>query len=563
VSPELRFSLSLAGDQVVLAITGTNVPAGLFQVQRPVPGMAGEALDALQEGDIDKTTYNNLVNVLSGWFFDNEVREILKNSLPGNGSGLRLVFVIKDNVRTLMSELPFELLWHETPDSPLIVRKDVKCLVYRLEKSAAAASNPALKNWPLKVLLVRSSPPDQNAVPTVAGLRTHILELGERFGKDMVQVDVISGEPGIDRPATWSKLQAHLQQSNQYSLMVYFGHGRLAHTAGERVAQILLEAEDGGGNQPISSGQLAKLLTDVPIPVVLLTGCVTAADPAGVERRSGAAQGVAQALVNSSVAGVQVAVGMRTEVRTDAAEEMLKAFFSALLDRTKGGDIDAAVWSARSKLFLTKPFPPSWAAPVVFRAIETEPLLDFVAQPVSFEVSRDMDKFLQFRARFWKFLPDLTGEALDEVEVAIVGLEESLREAGLKIGPLMMPERANAVPGKQATFSVFLHGTLSIRSLTGSIVVPESAARITAVKLTPAAKNAGFKMAEPTHTSTFSIESIDGTQKLLDDKELLTVTMDVPTTAPPGIHSLKLEVSEIVPRAKYWPGDNVLVVRPA
>ena len=57
-----------------------------------------------------------------------------------------------------MAGLPFELLWHDTPANPLVLRKDIQSLIYKLEKSPTAASSPAATNWPLKILIVRAKP---------------------------------------------------------------------------------------------------------------------------------------------------------------------------------------------------------------------------------------------------------------------------------------------------------------------------------------------------------------------------------------------------------------------
>ena len=173
----------------------------------------------------------------------------------------------------------------------------------------------------------------------------------------MVQVDVISSEAGIDRPATWQGLRDHLKLTDDYNVLVYLGHGELTPSShGEQpIGQLYIESEDGAGHQPISAPMIARLLAIYPIPVVVLAGCMTATQADG--RISGGDQGVAQALINSSEAGVQVAVGMRMELETAAATSFLKAFFTSLLSQESAGDIDRAV------LCLGRRALPQWPAP--------------------------------------------------------------------------------------------------------------------------------------------------------------------------------------------------------
>ena len=221
----------------------------------------------------------------------------------------------------------------------------------------------AAQSWPFKVLLVRAFPPDLDPVPEVAPLVGKILAAGAAYGAGMVQVDVLSREAAIDRPATWAAFKERLQEEKNYNMLVFLGHAELAPAlaGGEPVAQLYMEAEDGQGSQPIDAPQLARLLADCPVDVVVLAGCLTAAEPvAGAVRARSGAQGVAQALVNSSDAGVEVAVAMRTELRTTAAVTFLQSFFKSLLNPkpnakgvVSGGNIDTAVRAARTELFST------------------------------------------------------------------------------------------------------------------------------------------------------------------------------------------------------------------
>ena len=566
---ELRIALALAGNNISVALHGPAVPGNLRIIQRPLLELDAGVLEELRRGEIKEPGFKQLVQQLNDWLLDQEVRQILGHSIPNNGGRLRIVFTVTDEVRAYMAGLPFELLWHDTPANPLVLRKDIQSLIYKLEKSPTAASSPAATNWPLKILIVRAKPPDLGDVPPVNGIRQHILNLGAHFGPDMVQVDVISSEPGIDKPATWTGLRNHLRKTSDYSLMVYLGHGEIvpAQIGGEPVGQVFMESEDGGGHQPISSPQLAILFRKHPIPVILLAGCLTAADPGAATRQRGGEQGVAQALVNSSEAGVQVAIGMRTELRTDAAVRFLEAFFTSFLDAKHGGDIDAAVRAGREELFLDGPFPPSWASPVVFRAIEREPLLEFVSQPVSFQVSKEMDKWIHVRAKLWKHLPDQlaaggNSEALQGVKAAIKEIEELLCAEGAKIGPLLMPEHAIVQPGKDVTFAVDLDGNMSVRTLKGNILIGNNAAVITGITLAQSARTAGLNLIPDPggNANVFHIVSASAGPIRLPEGKFLEVSITGAADAAPGLYPITVGVETISPQAKYWPGDNVLIV---
>jgi hypothetical protein len=457
-----------------------------------------------------------------------------------------------------MAQLPLELLWHDTADKPLVLRRDVQSLVYLLSKAATPQVNLATRNWPFKVLIVRANPPDLGGqVPEVGKLKTHILDKGLHYGQDMVQVEVISQEAGIDRPATWAAVKDHLKTTSDYNVLVYLGHGELlpAHTGGQPIGQVFLETEDGGGHEPVSAPQLAKLLALYPIPVVVLTGCLTGAEAPGVPaRKRGGEQGVAQALVNSSEAGVQVAIGMRTELRTNAAMTFLKAFFESLLskDIKQAGNIDRAVWMARNELFLDATFPPSWAAPVVLRASEQEPMIPYLAQRITFPISAEMQKLLDIRAVLWKHLPG--------TKTALVDVELKLRDEGLKHGPLLLPRELTLAPNTAGQTAIDVAGTLTVSKLTGRLTVSGEGMEVQSLSATQALLDAGFRLlTDAADRSLFMLESKTGAAKALPEGEILRADIVVGAAAP-GLYPIALDVQRTDPAVVCWPGDTMLTV---
>lgn len=571
MTSELRIALSLAAqDTVSLAVQGDKVPQGLLALQRTLLKLNEDDMEEFRRGVLDNAKLQGIVGQMNDWLLDVKLRGILDASIPPNGSRLRLVFVVNDEVRRLMAGLPFELLWHDTPDKPLVLRRDIQSIIYKLEKASDAPVNPAANNWPFRVLIVRANPPDLGGkVPEVAKLQEHILRQGAHFGPKMVQVDVLSSEAAINQPATWSAFREHLENiSSDYNVLVYLGHGEVipAQTGGEPVGQLFFESEDGGGHQPISSPQLARLLSNYPIPIVLLTGCLTGAEPAGSPARMrGGEQGVAQALVNSSEAGVQVAIGMRTELKTTAAMGFLRAFFSSLLKSEDKGNIDRAVWAARDKLFLDNPFPPSWAAPIVFRASEQEPAIDYLARPVKFEITPRMAVLLDARAVLWKQLPKnitIQGgtDILPGVKTALTDVEALLKEEAKQHGPVLMPAHAVLQPGQTDSTTVQLDGQLTITKLTGRILIGGDAAAVTGIAAGSALDPGAVRfLTTPNDRSFFELQSINGQPVTLQTGELLKVDIRG-NQAQPNLYPITLDIQTLEPNTKFWPGDNILVI---
>jgi hypothetical protein len=548
-------------------------------VQRQVLSLPAADLEQFRRGEMVQAKVEELVAKVNDWLLDSELRSLLTVCLAGgNGSRTCIVFEVPDESRNLVAEVPFELLWHDTPAQPLVLRKDIEALVYLLAKAGVQMTeNPATRSWPFKVLIVRPNPPDLGGqVPEVKTLRDHILVKGAHYGGGMVQVDVLSAEDGIGQPATWDAVQEQLARTHDYSVLVYLGHGELVpqHSGGQPLGQLYLEAEDGLGHKPVSAPQIARLLSKYPIPVVVLTGCLTGAEaPGAPARQRGGEQGVAQALVNSSEAGVQVAVGMRTELRTDAAITFLKAFFTSLLNPTKdalgsvpGGDIDRAVWEGRNTLFLqTGLFPPHWAAPVVFRAVEEEPIIRILAQPTEFQVTRDMKMLLEIRATLWKDLPEQslsegTPAMLMAIKKPLLAVEKKLREEGLKHGPMLLPCHAMIGAGQQGEVLVELAGTLRVSLLRGCLAVAGGTAAALRMTVPKAVRDAGFQLlTDSEDQACFELRSRDGTAKVLPEGELLKIVVQVGQTQP-GLYAITLDIHEVVPKSIFWPGDNVLVV---
>lgn len=575
MSAELRISPVLAGpDHITLVVKGAGLPAIGKQLTRALPSLDEQQLENFRRGSIDDAKLKELSDTVTDWLFGADLRALLAAALPANAGGLRLVVEVPDELRSILCQLPFELVWHDTPDRPLILRNDVQSLVYVLAKAPQSGAMAPAQNWPFKVLLVRAFPPDLDEVPEVAPLVAKIRAAGAQYGAGMVQVDVLSREPAIGSPATWRAFKERLQEAKDYNMLVFLGHGELvpSATGAEPIGQLFLESEDGQGSQAVSAPQLARLLSDCPVDVVVLAGCLTGADPpGGAARRRGGAQGVAQALVNSSEAGVEVAVAMRTELRTTAAVTFLERFFKSLLNpkpnasgQVSAGNIDDAVRAARRELFLDNVFPPQWAAPVVLRSNEAEPFIDYLAQPITFNISPGLDMLLEIRSTLWNGLADYSHaqgvpDQLQGKMVALAEVETRLRVEAGQIGPFIMP-RQLTIPAGQAGEAVFeLRGALALAMLSGRVV---AAGGISVHGLSlPAAMQADFQLlADAQDPTVFELRSKTGAARALPEGEVLRATLNVGADVGFGVYRVAIQIHRLNPPSVLWPGHGIAIV---
>jgi CHAT domain len=573
VSAELRITPVLtAPGQMMLMVSGPNMPVRK-QLVRAVPVFDDAELESFRRGTITSVKLQELSDKVTEWLFGAELRDVLARALPANAGGLRVVVEVPDDVRPLVWQLPLELVWHDTPERPLLLRKDVQSLVYVVAKARTpGAAEP--QNWPFKVLLVRAFPPDLDPVPEVAPLVAKILADGARYGDGMVQVDVLSREAAIGRPATWPAFKERLQEAKNYNMLVFLGHAELAPAlaGGDPVAQVFLESEDGNGSRAIDAPQLARLLADCPVDVVVLAGCLTGVEPPGAAvRRRGGAQGVAQTLVNSSEAGVEVAVAMRTELRTTAAVTFLERFFKSLLNPTpdaagqvSGGNIDWAVRAARRELFLDAVFPPQWAAPVVLRANEHEPYIGYLAQPVQFTISKRMDMLLEVRSTLRTGIADYSfaqgaPEQLQGKMQVLAGIDDTLRAEAAQVGPFIMPQPLTVAPGQAGTVVFELRGALTIATLAGRVAV-SGGIPVRALKLAAAAQADFRLLADAQDPSVFELRSKTGVAKLLPAGEVLRADIDVGAAVPFGLYRIAVEIHHLHPPSVLWPGDDIVLV---
>ncbi|GAA1575670.1 hypothetical protein GCM10009827_116890 [Dactylosporangium maewongense] len=234
-------------------------------------------------------------------------------------------------------------------------------LVVRMPLARRVAAQPQGFELPpqrstLNILVVTARPDGAKDV----GYRTLSRPLldGMRRADRPVVVDLV-------RPGTWPALREHLRQvskahGNGFYQVVHFDvHGSVAEFAdlekGRRAdrflfgspafegkrAFVFFETATEGKAEPVSAADIAALLAEHRVPVVVLSACQSAKEP--VSEAS-----LAQRLVE---AGVPVAVGMAYSVTVTAAEQAMPLFYEEL---SQGEDPMAAMLTARRSLFETK-----------------------------------------------------------------------------------------------------------------------------------------------------------------------------------------------------------------
>jgi hypothetical protein len=333
------------------------------------------------------------------------------------------------------------------------------------------------------------------------------------------------------------------------------------------ISLLQLEGADSK-HEPVTSKQLASILHHRPVPVVLLAGCLTAAQPGAIPdpdipKWMRGNQGMAQALINSE-SGVQFAVGMRCQVDAGDAEAFLERFFTSLLT-TNRGNVEMAVARARTLLFQTKPDSSCWAAPVAFTSLKPEPLFEYMTKPPKFQMTETMKQAIGIRTTFlWPVLEERKGgmrsAALDK---AVKENRASLAAEVLKHGAFLMPELVDdARPGTKVAVPLTLEGPLTLRRLEGKFVVG-GGLQIEKIEAGPELAGGNFNVwtnaADP---ASFQIQTKNGNAAALPQGAIVTLQLSIPAETL-GCCLVNLEVAFTDSGQAYWAGHNAVIVVPA
>ncbi len=532
---------------------------------RQLPDLAASDLDELRLGQPTDEVVDRVTAKVSEWLLNPnpnthkaelDLAKILGLAQAAGGSS-RLLFSARDiddpALRSQLFDIPMELLVQEKNGEPFITNNRVAAMIHLLPKAIQPPTSSKAGALPFKVLVVRSNPDDLGkAVPEAAELQKHILEQRPDL-KDNLVVDVLSSENGFQAAGRPTREQFVKQLEQPYDVLVYLGHGdvRQPDAGALPIGALLLENEDGTAHDSFDAKRLSSLLHTRPVPVVLLVGCLTAAElPQGVQisdlksdipRWMRGSQGVAQALINGQ-SGVQLVVGMRYRVERNDALVFLKRFFKSLLTDTKlVGNVEAAVRSARVDLRVLGKQHISWAAPTIFRMLGEEPMFSFLASQRTLEPS---PKTQELRSLVWESLKSLSSNQagasplqpdllnmLDRIEHGMIA---ELGGAAAILTPDLVrvpPDQLKPAPEKTTVVVPFrLDRPLSVSRLQGVVVESSGSASISEVRASAALEQAGFELltgAPGGGTIRFRVEANPGGVKEIPAGVLFEVVLAI------------------------------------
>ncbi len=591
-SSDCRITIERVGArQLRLSVAAPPLGPAPRPFTRKVPDLSPETVALLRWGTPPVDVVDEVATRVSEWLQKPDLDlPVVLGFADGGDERWRIVFHVPGEPdgpggrRFDLIDVPIELIC-ATGDTPLVLHRRVSSIVHLLDKVGHPPT--ATSAWPLRVLLVRANPPDLGGgVPEAGPIRTDIMALQPDWAaQSLVQVDVLSGEkpdlPGLQGPPTIAGLMDQLARA-RYDILVFLGHGDIDQPRPDLppVSSLRLESQDGTRSDPIGARDLAQLLHDHPVPVVLLVGCLTAANfPAElqpeVERWVRGAQGVAQALLNSQ-SGVQCAIGTRCRIEARDAELFLHHFFLHLLKQPAVGEsaignVEAAVREARKRLRFQSPQSLSWAAPVIFSALPAEPVFRFLNSPPTCPVAAVAPQ-QDARVVIWDVLSATnwglrTASGADLAARMHAGLQriedELLQQVLAQHAAAVRPTRLEVPPGTLAgTLQVELRGTLAARELRGVLVAGDGDIAIREVEATPALLAAGFEAFRGRGGTEvpFFIRRGGGAAPL-PEGPLLDVTVSL-GPAIQAVYPVAARDLAVDPNASVCPGRNAVIVPP-
>jgi tetratricopeptide (TPR) repeat protein len=205
-----------------------------------------------------------------------------------------------------------------------------------LSRSIPAAGRTgtlAVPGGRVRVLMVISRPAGTDDV----GYRMVARPLLERL-------DAVGGEVELTvlRPPTFGALREALRLAfdagRPFHVVHFDGHGAMRRSRSGSQGMLAFEMS-GGGSNPVGALELAKVLAEGRVPVVVLNACQSGA--VGKELEASVATGLLQA-------GCTAVVAMAYTVYAVAAAEFMAAFYESLF---AGASVGQAVTAGRGRLF--------------------------------------------------------------------------------------------------------------------------------------------------------------------------------------------------------------------
>ena len=586
-------------DNLRFFLTATTPRLNRQRLNKKRFALSSDDIDTLRRGEPSQALTQKVAAALSQWLIGGEITGWLDSALKSTSEeSVRLVLDVDSELLPALADLPIELLYFQ--EGWFALQPRVSAIVHQLQKSVGSSLPPGSHQYPLRVLFVRSNPSDWGgAVPEAATVCNDVVKLAADRGPNQVEVDLLSREVSALQPApnpdpwpefrqhlidrdihtldtpTWENFREYLKKTH-YDILVYLGHGDLPDPEGDVLPMGKLEFEsEDGESQSVTAEQLKYQLQQPSraVPVVLLTGCLTAAEfkklaedrqKAIIElipKMMRGSQGVAQTLV-SSEAGVHFAVGMRYKLETKLAVSFLRAFFKSLL-KERRGHVEAAVRAGREELMaITGPYPPTWSAPVVFRTLGNEPMFDFLARAPFFEITEENKRDQEYREKTWALLVKQPG--LQLAHDVLEETEGKIRMRALVSGPVLFVGRVETVFGAPVSrVPVKLYGNLAVAKLTATLKASSDHIIMTGVRSTPALKASGYRLLDISESGTseisFSVKwDRAGPPAPLPEQPLFEVQFEV-STAVAASYLVSVQV-ETQPPANARAISNAILV---
>src|SRR5437588_433233 len=144
--------------QLALMVRANNIPQVGQRLPRQPFILETRLIDQLRRGDALPALVQQVTATVSAWLLGNDLQAYLIAALASGR--MRLVFSMDVGLRAALADLPVELLELGGGVVPLALNPHVCAIVHLLDKVGVPQNSPSARNWPLRVLMVRSNPPD-------------------------------------------------------------------------------------------------------------------------------------------------------------------------------------------------------------------------------------------------------------------------------------------------------------------------------------------------------------------------------------------------------------------
>lgn len=335
--------------------------------------------------------------------FQDRIERILTNTRArlDHDQGLRVILRFQDPD---LAELPWELL-NDPDGSTQFMGLSARTPILRCLATLQSESVPQI-NKVIRILFISAEPSDYPKLDLKNEI-THIQGTLEPLIRDhLITMDYLPN-------ATKSTLRGSLVQ--KYDVFHFMGHGSFDRVKGG----ILLLEDDLGKGELIDTAELAILLGDNELQLVILNACQTAT-LSGL----GSVWSMSSQLARI---GIPAVIGMREKISDGSALTFTTVLYETLATSLP---VEIAVTEARKALMLKRGLTaPDWSCPVLFTRLFAENQ-GIVFNPGAVAARQPFVQWnIAVRAKFENSIDRQTLDALDQQLTLVFNL---LRAAGLE-----------------------------------------------------------------------------------------------------------------------------------